>query len=282
MQMKKHKFALLTGLTIGTWMIPSLAFAEDCDTLDTNTEWQTGMGKVRNAYEIKDYSRVIEEAKPLFAICPRAPELNYYTGSALKKNGDTARALRYLQEAAKGTTEFDVNPVMSRTIWYTLYEAENPDRTANAVAEQNQKIEALIAQNEESKQVISDMKTNVATVELYSADKVKKTEAIVKSNYARTMWTGTGVGIAGLLVATAGILMVHYVNNNIDHGTSFTIKPIYNTGWAMLGGGIGLTIAGAIAAGIGGYQYTHATKSGDEISMSFGVSPTSAAFSMTF
>lgn len=266
------------ALLLSACLLPALGFADDCNTLDKNVEWNEGLQKLATGIENKDYQYVIESAKPLYNICARAPELNYYTGVALMNTDDTARAIRYLQEASKGTSEFSVNPVMSRKIWYTLYEAENPDRTPEAVLAQEQKLKAKTAENDVLKQTIADMKTELATTDIYSSNRVKEIQEKEYRNYARTMWTGVGVGIAGLLVATGGFLMVHYVENN----NAGSISPQYITGWSLFGAGLGMTLAGAITAGIGGYQYDHAVSSNSDVTMSFGITPTSAAFGMTF
>ncbi|MBO4350498.1 MAG: hypothetical protein J6A01_06100, partial [Proteobacteria bacterium] len=97
-----YLFAAVVGLAS---FVPATAFAEHCDGLEKNASWQAGMANLISQLEKEDYDAAIETAKPLFAICSTMPSLNYYTAMAMQKK-DPQRALLYLQEAAKRTSQF--------------------------------------------------------------------------------------------------------------------------------------------------------------------------------
>ena len=266
--------------------IPSFALAQASDDpclhLVENATWQTGIQKLQELTEKGDYDAAIQEAGPLFGICGRTPELNYYTGVSLQKKGDTARALRYLQEAAKATSEFDADTVMMRKIWYTLYEAENPDRTPEAVAALTDEKIQLQAQIEDRQNRINELEKSVIISGNEASNLVSERMNKARDDYYAMTWAGAGLGIAGLLITSGGIAMVAVVKNHKEDGADYKINPPYYVGWTLLGVGAGLTITGAIVAGIAGYQYTHFDVPNTDMTVSLGLTPSSASIGLTF
>ena len=113
-----------------------------------------------------------------------------------------------------------------------------------------------------------------------------------KSHYAAIMWTGTAVGIVGIVAGAVLIgtkdtdLRVKVDANNIK-GEEEKKLPIADSheikaGYALLGVGIAATVTGAIMAGLGGYHYKRIIDSNPDTAISFNVSPTSLALGVTF
>lgn len=281
----KHLAAALFCLT---GLIPVTSFAQNCDNLDKNSDWQAGMNKLTEHIDKEEYDAAIEAAKPLFAICPGMPSLNYYTAIAMREK-DPARSLLYLQEAAKRTSQFSTSAAMSRKIWSALFDAEHPERTEAAVAQMTQVNMRLNAEIDGQKQIIAKKDEHINELEkrVLQADhdttmKINANQIEVKSNYFNMMWTGAGIGLGGLLIAGGGLALALTVDNSDDHGSSYSVSTPYTAGWIMVGVGAGLTAAGAVITGIAGYQYTHIDVPDSDVTLSFDVSPMSAAFGVTF
>ena len=187
-----------------------------------------------------------------------------------------------MQEAAKATVEFDVDAVMMRKIWYTLYEAENPDRTPEAVAALTDEKIQLQAQIEDRQNRINELEKSVIISGNEASNLVNSKMESVRSDYYTMMWTGAGLGLGGLLIASGGIAMIAVVNNHKEDGANYKINPPYVVGWTLLGLGAGLTITGAIMTGIAGYKYTHFDVPETDMTVSFGLTPASASIGLAF
>ncbi len=256
------------------FLLPVTAFADGCMDLAKNVAWTASLDQIIQMNERGEYAKAVETAKGMFEICADSPVLLYYTGVALKGAGDVERATIYFQKASENLSKMAVEPGLSRKIWYQRYEAEHPERTEQSVNE-------LVAKNDAMSEEITSLRQQLSEFNLKQNTSFLDVENKVVRNYRAIMWTGTGVGIAGLLVAVGGILMVNFVDNSEDRGASYRVGMPYQAGWALFGGGIGLTVAGAITAGIAGYHYTHFTLTQD-VGMSFNVSPVSAGLELTF
>ena len=273
---------LVSAIATIACLAPSLSYAQNCDNLDQNPSWQAGMTNLISLLEKEEYDAAIETAKPLFAICPTMPSLNYYTAMAIRPK-DPARSLLYLQEAAKRTSQFTTSAAMSRKIWHALFDAEHPERTEAAVAKITQNNIQLNAEIEELKAQIVDLEKQIIQTDNSASNIVNANNAEVKENYYRTMWTGAGLAMGGLLVTGGGIAMALLVQNTKEVGTSgYKVSTPYIIGWSLVGLGAGLTVAGSIVTGIAGYQYTHIDIPDSDVSLSFDISPMSATFGMTF
>ena len=254
------KLILLFAIALSCF-ISTQAFAGDCSEIANNREWIEGINKLQEYYKAENYDAIIETAKPLFQICGDSPTLLFFTGTAIEKKGETERALIYYTKASENLTAIATNVSVSKSIWYKRYELEHPDRTEDAVAAQNAKIAEL-----EQQQLINSTNT--------SLDESKKFETI--------LWTGVGVGIAGVaLIGTGAGVAASVQKGDLirPKDGKLGIAPKFTTGWALIGTGIGMTVAGAVMAGIGGYHYS---KAKSDAVMTFNASPMSASFAMTF
>ena len=222
------------------------AYAEDCDKFTSNPEWKSNFPIFKNQIDSEQYSDALETAKVLYKICPRSPALNYLTGVALEKTGETNKARTMYEKASEYTSEFATEPEMARRIWFARYEAENPYKTDDAIDALKEKIVKLEEENKSQNQMVwMDQESNKAM-----------------------MWSGTAIGGTGVILVIVGAALAfgdYKVYNDVT-GEDFSSQreyesvPRYSIGLGLLGAGIGLTVAGAITAGIGGYNYVQLNK----------------------
>ncbi len=248
--------------------VSSQVLGQDCSNIANNREWTQNISKLQNYYKAENYDAVIENAKPMFNICADSPSLLFYTGAALEKQGELERALIYYTKASENLTVMAADPGTSRLIWYKRYELEHPDRTEEAVSGQKEKIAEL-------EQKVNDLE-NQSIIESATAS------LDVSKKYEGILWTGVGLGIAGVVFIGTGAGVAASVEKTElvgSDGNQLNIDKRFTAGWGLLGTGIGLTIAGAVMAGIGGYHYS---KSKSDAVMTFNASPMSASFAMTF
>ena len=114
---------------------------------------------------------------------------------------------------------------------------------------------------------------------------LKKANANAEDNIKTLMWTGVGIGAGGLALTGAGIALLATSNpgkieHDDDKGYKVNHEPLYAVGWGLTGLGVGLLVTGAVLTGIYGYKYQKFKAQHNDIS--FGISPTSIRFSMTF
>ena len=283
---RKSIMGLLAAGMLSIWGMPDDAFAQaalssGCATLAQNQAWNDGIMALRVGVETKDYDAALKAATPLTTICGESPILNYYVGLAMQGTGDNVKALIYFQKASQYMTDFAVPPEIARRIWYARYEGEHPERAEDAVLRRAEENKRLTAQNTDLTEKLAQAERTIENLNLSHKVTIDQMHAEAQSRYAATMWTGVGVGIAGILVGVGGGLLAYFSSNN----EAAAITPQYISGLAMLGGGIGMTLAGAIVAGIGGYQYTHVGLEDtvtDDVSVSFNFTGTGATFGMTF
>lgn len=281
---KFHKIAWMTGLAVFC-LLPEFCSAQsanknnpptpvesesqvvsdNCYTLNDNEDWKRLFSLFSDAYQKKEYQQALSYMRDLQNICDRSPVLNFSIATTYREMGDNQEALKYYHKAT-GNTEFAVSPEMQQKFWYAQYEAEN----AEVMCEQ-----ANLDACEKEK---TDLKARLETYQLYSGDDFKHSKVV--------MWTGAGIGIAGLILTATGAVLsssddsVKDISMNEDKSFNVKLKPKYVTGLTLLGVGIGATVAGAVMAGIGGYHYTHAMK--DNVTASWNISPTNVEFGLTF
>ena len=272
--LKNHFNLLASCLFAAAIASPTLAFA-DCDALDQNTTWNQGLMQIQKQVESAKYAEALETAQPLFAICQESPVLLYYTGLAMRGTGDEERAKIYFQKSSESLSKMAAEPELSQKIWYTRYEAEHTESTPDAIKEKERTIESL------SKQV-ADLNKEKQHLEQSSVE-LSASSGNEVIHYHQVMWTGIGIGIGGLAITTVGAVLVGLSKDSdeameVKTGT-LSENGIRIAGWTLLGTGIGLTAAGIVTAGIGGYHYS---KAKEDAVMSLQVAPMGASFRMTF
>lgn len=246
--------------------VPLTAFADNCKNLEKDKMWTEGFKKLNELITDQNWSEALDEAHKLYAYCDRSPLINFYLGHIYQEMGNEKNALNYLRKATDNTDEFAVTgPVLER-IWYERYEAEHPDARPENIAKMKEALKNVSAEKMQS--------------EFDSALSLEK----VRSNYAAGLWTGVGLAGAGLVLGGVGAGM--YFSNRdpaMDWDSEkarASVKEGYYIGVGLIGAGIGLTVAGAIVAGVMGHHYAQLTA--EEKTVSLSISPTSVSFSMQF
>ena len=300
------KFNLYSLLIFSTLLLPCTAFADDCEQLDKNKDWKTGISQIQNMFESGDYDSVLQKGEELSYICPRSPFLNYYIGAAYKEKGDLENAAVYLEIAGDSTNEFATTADMLQKIFYARYEAEHADRSESAVEALKKENAALIAEREQNAKAVDEIKQSISTcqsteLENRANDALRKGFADLELalDYGVNMWAGIGTGIAGIIVTTVGGVLIAksdkyshtgyheaYLTENeaakYDRAAGTVIMQDYKinggyiAGWTLLGVGITATMTGAILAGVYGYNITHFD------SYAIGIAPNGISFGMTF
>lgn len=276
--MKKLGILMVFLCGIGASWFSHEALAEDCDNLDRNRTWVNQFEKLQGSVIRGEYTEALQFANSLFQICSRSPAANYYAAQALAGLGENVKAVQFFQKASEYTSEFVVAPEMSRQIWYARYEAEYPERSDAGIAAIHEEMAKLRLELDERNEALDHLQTQVKT----SADDAHE-------KYGAIMWSGAGIGIAGVAMTVVGGLFAFnafdfdlyedVTSDPRDDHRKYEIKNFYRAGWALFGAGLALTVTGAFMAGFGGYQYTHAD---ENLTISVHVLPTSAAFEMVF
>lgn len=285
---KRH--GILGAMAVAAALFPSISFA-DCSRLDEDDNWNTGLTKLIEQVNTSQYKEAVETAKPMYGICESSPALFYYTALALRGSGDEERARIYFTKASELTSVMAVESGLSRKIWFERYEADHPESTADAITKRKEEIENLrkeldvqLELNHKQEVELATRTGEIEAVNSKNLDAVKQYKAI--------MWTGVGVGMAGVVAAGVGggLVAINDGDKKIKPSEPKLGDPVdftdtYKASWACLGIGIGLAVSGAIMAGIGGYLYSNAgskdgERVGDEIAINIG--PGSAILDIRF
>lgn len=251
---------------------PSIAQAKDadmCENIGENPEWIRDMQEFAKAVDDGELNHAQTLSQKLSKICENTPVLNYVQGKMYEKLGDKTNALYYYQKASDNTYRYAVEPSTAKKIWFTRYEFENPERTKEAVSIQKETIDELQTENYQKVDALASYKD-----EHYR-------------EISKTLWTGTGLGIGGLvMIGTGAALAAVYPACTIEQKNGGKLpyvvqeKALHSAGWAFIGVGAGLVVSGTVLAGIYGYKYTHFKTENTDIS--FQLSPASLSFGMTF
>lgn len=263
--MKKYILHLLVFLAFVVF--PRLSWAEDCNNLSNNSHWMSGMEELSRLYAAGNYEQVIKTGKKLLEICSYSPTLNYFIAKAYHEQGDSQKELYYLQIGTRNSEYMEVKADLLERMWKERLYLEFPDVSPVAV-------EQLKSENERLKsQIMSD--------KLSASD--DNSEAIF--HYKTMMWSGVGVGSAGVVMLAAGAALVALQNKdavefkNPDNPTAVRVSDKYTAGWTLIGAGVTAAVVGVALAGISAY-YLSKTKQDEMIS--FGISLNSAGMVVTF
>lgn len=254
------------------------AQADGCKNLERDKYWQDGFSKLNELITDKNWPEALDEAHELYGYCDRSPLINFYLGHIYQEMGNDKNALHYLRKATDYTEEFAVKGAVLERIWYERYEAEHSEARPGNIA-------ALKAERDAAVAKLESMSGEMQQSEFDSTLSRQK----VRSNYAAGMWTGVGLGIAGLALGGigGGLILKDYnsetsdaIDFKGDNDKGARVKGSYNALWAMLGAGAGLFVAGTIVAAMMGARYAEIKQ--DKSEVSFNVSPMHVGFSVTF
>ena len=245
-----------------------------CFTLNSDPTWKELFINYSNAYSEKDYKKALAYTDALKRICAQSPNLNYAIAMTYKQMGDLDNAKHYIEIATDNLLAFSASPKTARTIWYARYDLENGDQFIE-------------------KDTFDDAMRNLTTENLELKENLTEAYADAKKPYAAIMWTGTGIGIAGIGSLIAGTVLAVQnpkakINTKpVDSDESDQEYPIKNgheirAGYALIGVGVAATVAGAVMAGIAGYQYKRAIDAERDSTISVTVSPQSVQLGVSF
>ena len=246
-----------------------------CFTLNSDPTWKELFINYSNAYSEKDYKKALAYTDALKRICAQSPNLNYAIAMTYKQMGDLDNAKHYIEIATDNLLAFSASPKTARTIWYARYDLENGDQFIE-------------------KDTFDDAMRNLTTENLELKENLTEAYADAKKPYAAIMWTGTGIGIAGIGSLIAGTVLAvqnkdfmvdgDYVNRTDINSKKVPLKNSHTikTGYALIGVGVAATVAGAVMAGIAGYQYKRAIDAERDSTISVTVSPQSVQLGVSF
>lgn len=246
-----------------------------CFTLNSDPTWKELFVNYSNAYSQKDYKKALVYTDALKKICSQSPNLNYAIAMTYKQMGDIDNAKHYIEIATDNLLAFSASPKTARAIWYARYDLENGDQFIE-------------------KDTFDDAMRNLTTENFELKENLTEAYADAQKPYAAIMWTGTGIGIAGLGSLIAGTVLAvqnkdfmvdgDYVNRTDINSKKVPLKNSHTikTGYALIGVGVAATVAGAVMAGIAGYQYKRAIDAERDSTISVTVSPQSVQLGVSF
>lgn len=250
---------------------------DTCFTLNSDPTWKELFINYSNAYSEKDYKKALAYTDALKRICSQSPNLNFAIAMTYKQMGDIDNAKHYIEIATDNLLAFSASPKTARAIWYAHYDLENGDQFIE-------------------KNTFDDAIRNLTTENLELKENLTESYAYAKKTYAAIMWTGTGIGIAGIGSLIAGTVLAvqnrdfkadesyNLCNQKDVDRTKVPLKNSYEikTGYALIGVGVAATVAGAVMAGIAGYQYKRAIDAERDSTISVTVSPQSVQLGVSF
>ena len=288
-QMSKIRF--LTWTMVSTLLlVPATAFAQDdnwpdtiedaCYSLAQNETWSTLFSEFADAFSRQDYPTALEKTASLREICERSPILNFSIAQTYYQMGDKETALKYIHEATNYTREFSVTDEIAVRMWDFRHDLEHADEIAAKDNELKKTQNAL----EASDLRVKELGDEIEKLRAQNNDSIELSRKNAKKIWLSGAVVG-GVGVA-MLACSAGILAYAYgdatpvklIEKN-DGKTKAEIKWPITAGWSLFGIGLGMTAAGAVMAGIGGYQYTHLD---DNVTLSMAMSPLSLDLTLNF
>ena len=245
-----------------------------CFTLNSDPTWKELFINYSNAYSEKDYKKALTYTDALKRFCAQSPNLNYAIAMTYKQMGDLDNAKHYIEIATDNLLAFSASPKTARAIWYARYDLENGDQFIE-------------------KDTFDDAMRNLTTENFELKENLTEAYADAKKPYAAIMWTGTGIGIAGIGSLIAGTVLAVQnpkakINTKpVERNGSDQEYPLKNgheirAGYALIGVGVAATVAGAVMAGIAGYQYKRAIDAERDSTISVTVSPQSVQLGVSF
>ena len=275
---------------IPAFFTTSLAFA-DCKDIGSE-EWDELSANMAEAYDQGDLTQALDYCKLLSDICNESPIVNYTMSEIYRKQGDDEASYQHVVRASRYLKTYTgVPPALVERIATRRGEMESPYRQkAKDLEIQLAERDAQLAESNE-KLKAADLRIGelVATTERESLDLNTRYDSEV-SRLTMMKWAGTGVAAGGAVLIGTGAAMIavfkgkadndlkmdktdddrvrnEHKNNFNDHNVNVQI------GYALLGAGAGLGIAGALVAIYSHLELTKIEKpSGESVSLSFGPS----------
>lgn len=260
-----------------TDVIINQAVANPCYSLESNTEWHRLFSEFSKAYQENNFENALAFTEQLKEICAASPVLNYSIATTHRELKNDKEALKYYKQAIENTKQFSVSDELLTKFWFARYELENKD----VICRQTD-LDACNAQNIQLQTDLTKAKDDIILRDNALSEQHRR-DAVI-------MWTGAGIGIAGIVGIAVGGVLLGIDNSLIDYQSTtndnnlLTVKTrinkTYRPALATLSVGIGLAVAGAVMTGIGGYHYTHPIS--DDVAASWNISPTNFDLGLQF
>ncbi len=271
-----HKFVYVIAVGMCCLFWSSHAHADDCLRLAEIEAWNEGLAVLNAQISQERWDDSLKTAENLNAICERSPILNYMMGHIYQNMGNDSKALYYMQRATLFTEEFSVKGKTLEQMWFARYEAEHPEARPEAIAKREKEIELLKANAQKTRE------------NAINAQFDEQSDLLAhRSHYAAGLWTGVGIGAAGLALTIAGGVMAFKdkekkvdVHQNKENKTVAKFDDETALYLGLFGAGIAMTITGTIFMGIFGYHYTHTSPGIEDLAVH--IAPNSASLSFNF
>lgn len=239
---------------------------DNCANVANNERWNSLQLTLKEQLEKEQYDNALNTANELSSICDAVPTLNYITGNIYQKQKDKESARKYYKKAIDNPYGFVLPKEYLEKFYLAYFQVSEGNYT-------QEEVDKLLAEKDEQ----------IALNNSSSSDNLKIAKTV--------MWTGTGIGIAGVVVTVLGA--IEYWTKVFDgdpvwdenKGGPDKTPTKYTIGGTLLGAGIGLTVVGAVMAGIGGYYYTHSDSSialSDSVSFTYDVGLNNLQLGLTF
>ncbi len=277
-----HLAAVILGIALSLFSATAFAQDDPCYSLDANEDWWRLFSEFSSAFTAKDYKLALAKTQELQNICARSAVLNLSIATTYRELGEDTNALKYYRIAAENSKEFNVPDEMLQKIWYGRYELEKKDILCN-----RSELDTVKGENEANKQRIQELNAELDA----SKQATEYSQRLREEEHGRfktILWTGVGVGAAGLVLGITGGALLGSIDPVNEIGCKDTLcketkyvklHGAYRPAWTLVGLGIGMTAAGALMAGIGGYFYSHGS---DSVALSWEIGPGSLEMGLTF
>ena len=260
-------------------MILSSAYADSCNDLEHNGAWNKAFQNLNDAYNNKDYDTALKYSRELEKICESSPKLNYTIAYIHKNKGDDEKYKFYLTKATQNTERFAVDKYLLDRIWTEKYIAENPEADPDTIKQREATIVSLTEEN-------TQLKDQLKSSQLTAGEAVSLQDEVNSAHASddAMLWTSVSFAAAGLVLTGVGAALVGMNNDKAIAGASDGqyVKGIYNTGWALIGSGIGVTIIGTALTGYFGYRYSKNHKDDNTKQISFTILPSYSSMTIAF
>ena len=282
--MFNFKKSLLIPAAAAFIICPSLAMAQpasnNCIDIANNPEWASLQTQLQQEMKNSQNNAALKTAQKLSKICDTVPTLNYIISilyTKLEQPDSAKQAEKYLRKAIANPDKFDIPPQTLETFYNDLCDVTHLTR---------EQVDQMMKERDD----MWEMRVKEAAALSSTGD---KSHSISKA----VMWTGTGIGIAGIATTAVGAyfyakkpsLTVEECSKNESCNFKLQndkdLKKKY-AGYALLGAGITMTITGAIMAGIGGYYYVRSKPNEiaitDDVSLNWDLGINSWQLGLTF
>lgn len=261
-----------------------LPLPDGCMDLDHNDDWNARFAELTSNYKAKDFPAALTNAQAMNSICDRSPVLNFAIGRIYREMGDDTKGLYYMQRATMFTEEFQVRGELLERMWYERYEIEHVDARQANIDERKKRIEDQ--QNEIELLKTEVQKRDAEMLEYKAQTTLERNTSLMaeRSHYAAGLWSGVAIGGIGIVLAIAGGVLMYTEKDKAvefsDEERKGWVQPKAYLYTSMFAGGLGLTVAGTVVAGIMGYHYSRTPVPDSDLEFAFG--PTGATLSFNF